>query len=83
MTQKEIGSELMYESLARVFLVKLIQKYGLKKSDQIKFQKGFSSEQYKRVLDFIRDNLDSSLKLSDLARVAVCPFSSESSDASN
>lgn len=70
MTQKEIGSELMYESLARVFLVKLIQKYGLKKSDQIKFQKGFSSEQYKRVLDFIRDNLDSSLKLSDLARVA-------------
>jgi len=35
----EIGSDVMFESFARVFLTKLIQKYGLKQEQDIRFTK--------------------------------------------
>ncbi|MEO0336949.1 MAG: AraC family transcriptional regulator, partial [Pseudomonadota bacterium] len=65
---KKLGFEVMFESLARVFLVKLIQKYG--EAEELDFGVGFSSNQYKRVLDFIKANFGDSISLEDLANQA-------------
>lgn len=51
--KNEIGSSVMFESFARIFLTKLIQKYGLISKDEISFKKGFTSKHYKRVLDYV------------------------------
>jgi len=43
----------MYESLARIFLVKLVQRYGELRSEALDFSRGFTASHYKRVLDFV------------------------------
>lgn len=48
------SSDVMFESLARVFLVKLVQKYGDQRSKEIVFSQSFTAEHYKRVLEFMR-----------------------------
>ncbi|MDJ0709504.1 MAG: AraC family transcriptional regulator [Woeseiaceae bacterium] len=67
---EEQGSELIFESLARVFLVKLIQKYGLQE-EAYAFSKSFTAKHYKRVLDFVARNYGRSLLVEDLAREAA------------
>lgn len=67
---KAIGCEVIFESLARVFLVKLIQKYGQVISDSYVFKKGFSSKQYKKIFDFVKQHYGEPISLDDLARVA-------------
>lgn len=66
----EQGSELIFESLARVFLVKLIQKYGLRE-EAYAFSKSFTAKHYKRVLDFVATNYGRSILVEDLARQAA------------
>ena len=46
---------MIFESLASVFLVELIQKYGLQEEDYA-FSKGFTARHYRRVLDFVAPN---------------------------
>lgn len=60
------GSVLMYESLARVFLVKLIQKYGLQDEDY-QFSKSFTSKHYGKVLAYVHDHFSESILVEDLA----------------
>lgn len=67
---KSVGYDLMFESLSRVFLIKLIQKYGSLAVEGSKFSKGFSSTQYKKVLDFIKANYSQTIGLEELAKVA-------------
>jgi AraC family transcriptional regulator len=64
------GSELMFESLARVFLVKLVQKYGDARSEDIAFSQAFTAAHYKRVLDLVADHYGTSIHIEDMARVA-------------
>jgi AraC family transcriptional regulator len=64
------GSEVMYESLARIFLVKLVQRYGELRSDELDLSRGFTASHYKRVLDYIADNFGSEITIDDMARVA-------------
>lgn len=66
----EQGSALIFESLARVFLVKLIQKYGLQE-DAYAFSRSFTARHYKRVLDFVAANYGRSILVEDLAREAA------------
>lgn len=47
LASEERGSNLIFESLARVFLVKLIQKYGLKEDDY-NFSRRFTADHYKQ-----------------------------------
>lgn len=70
LASKEQGSELIFESLARVFLVKLIQKYGLKE-EAYAFSKSFTAKHYKQVLDFVANNYGKSILVEDLAREAA------------
>lgn len=67
---KDIGSEIMFESMARVFLVKLIQKYGERQADY-EFTKSFTARHYKRVLDYIAGHYSQSLTLEELASEAT------------
>lgn len=70
LASKEQGSELIFESLARVFLVKLIQKYSLKE-DAYAFSRSFTAKHYRRVLDFVTRNYGRSILVEDLAREAA------------
>ena len=67
LVNRDIGFELMFESLARVFLVKLIQKYGLEE-EAYAFSKSFTAQHYKRVLSYVADHYGQSILVEDLAR---------------
>nr|WP_233343158.1 AraC family transcriptional regulator [Hyphomonas sp. Mor2] len=64
------SSDVMFESLARVFLVKLVQKYGDDRSHEIAFSSSFTAAHYKRVLDFAAQNFGKPIQIEDLAREA-------------
>jgi AraC family transcriptional regulator len=64
------GSEVMYESLARIFLVKLIQRYGELRSEALDFSRGFTASHYKRVLDFVAERFGGPITIEEMARVA-------------
>lgn len=49
----EMGSAVMFESYARVFLTKLLQKYRLQPDEDGAFNRSFTSAHYKRVLDYV------------------------------
>ena len=63
----KISSQIMFESLARVFLIKLIEKYGLQKSANLDFSKQFTAIHYKRTLDYISKNYKNNISLETLA----------------
>lgn len=64
------GLEVMYESLARIFLVKLVQRYGELRSDALDFSRGFTASHYKRVLDFIDERFGGPITIEEMAAVA-------------
>ena len=67
---KDLGFDVMFESLSRVFLVKLIKKYGELEQNNRNYKRGFTSQQYKKVLDYVKVNFGASISLDDLSRVA-------------
>lgn len=64
------GFEVMYESLARVFLIKLIQKYGKQRVEALEYSEKFTAAHYKRVLDFVADNFGAAITVEQMAREA-------------
>ena len=68
--KSEIGSDVMFESFARIFLIKLIQKYGLERTDDITFNKSFTSKHYKNVLDYVASHFGSEITLESMATEA-------------
>ncbi len=70
LASEERGSELIFESLARVLLVKLIQRYGLQE-EAYAFSRSFTADHYKRVLDFVANNYGKSLHVEQLAEQAA------------
>lgn len=60
----------LYEALARVFLVKLLEGYGDQQSDALAASGELGAQRYKRVLDFIADNYAGSVVVEDLASAA-------------
>ena len=65
-----LGSAVMFESFARVFLTKLIHKYGLEKSEEIAFNRSFTSSHYKRVLDYVANHFHENITLETMAAQA-------------
>lgn len=63
-----LGSQVMFESFARVFLTKLILKYGLE--EEYDFSKSFTAQHYKQVLDYIAVNYGKNILLEDMAAQA-------------
>ena len=52
----DMGSDVMFESFARIFLTKLLQKYGSEREHDAGFNKRFTSRHYKHVLDYVGKN---------------------------
>ena len=78
LTSKEVGAAFLFESLARVFLIKLIQKYGDLPEEELKFSSSFTSKQYRRVLDYIQEQYHQNImveELADIATMSVAHFS--------
>lgn len=67
--QSDLGSQVMFESFARVFLTKLILKYGLQQ-EEYDFSKSFTAAHYKQVLDYIAINYGNNILLEDMAAQA-------------
>ena len=67
---RSAGSEVMFESLARVFLVKLIQRYGEELSGPRGYDQGLSADQHARVLDFVARRFGDTITIEALAREA-------------
>ncbi|MGD1918394.1 MAG: helix-turn-helix transcriptional regulator [Pleurocapsa sp.] len=67
--QCDLGSQVIFESYARIFLTKLILKYGLQK-DEYDFSKSFTARHYKQVLDYIAVNYGKNILLEDMAAQA-------------
>ncbi|MGK7755191.1 helix-turn-helix domain-containing protein [Roseovarius sp. C03] len=67
---RRAGYEVMYESLARVFVVKLRQSYGLERAAARDFGSGFTARRYKRVLDFLARNFGRQVSVEEIASEA-------------
>ena len=68
--KSEVGSDVMFESFARVFLTKLIHKYGAEPEADFDFNKSFTSRHYKRVLDYVKKNFGHEIPIDHLATEA-------------
>ncbi len=65
----------MFESLARVFLIKLIQRYGVERDEERAFSASFTPRHYKRVLDHVAAHYSGHITLEDMADVAgISPY---------
>lgn len=63
-------ASVMFDALARVFLVKLVKRYGEERVASLDFIRGFSAEQYKRVLDLVAARFAEPITIEDMAREA-------------
>lgn len=66
----DITSGVMFEAMSRVLLVKLLQRYGKRRPEAVALSSRFTSSHYNRVLRFIRERLDQTITLDELAREA-------------
>ncbi|MEM6636252.1 MAG: AraC family transcriptional regulator [Pseudomonadota bacterium] len=66
----DISSGVMFEAMSRVFLVKLLQRYGKRRPEEIALSAKFTSAHYHRVLAYIRARLDRTISIDELAREA-------------
>jgi AraC family transcriptional regulator len=70
----DLTSTVMFEAMARVFLVKLLQKYGQRRPEEVALSARFTSAHYRRVLAYVRERLDRTIAVEDMAReVAMSP----------
>lgn len=66
----EMPSVVMFEAMSRVFLVKLLQKYGMRRAEEVEHSARFTSRQYQSVLSFVQDRLDQTITVDQLATKA-------------
>jgi AraC family transcriptional regulator len=64
------GSGVIYESLARVFVAQLIDRYGQTRDAAAPAGRGLGPLQYKRVVDHVAENFAKPLPIEELALVA-------------
>ena len=66
--EKSLGFGVLYESLARVFLVKLIQKYAKFEANDTN---SLSTHRFNKVFAYVKDNYEKSIGLEDLAHLVA------------
>ncbi len=70
LASKDSGSAVVYEALARVFVVKLLRTYAERRGVMENPTAEFSAERYRRVLDFVEDNMARPITVEDMAAAA-------------
>lgn len=68
--EDDISSAVMFEAMSRVFLVKLLQRYGKRRAEEIELSARFTSKHYQAVLRYVQDHLDQSITVVSLAKEA-------------
>lgn len=63
-------ASVMFDAFARIFLVKLVKRYGEERASALEFVRGFTAEQYKRVLDHVAAHYAEPIAIDTLARIA-------------
>ncbi|NOD76164.1 MULTISPECIES: AraC family transcriptional regulator [unclassified Ruegeria] len=66
----DMSSAVMFEAMSRVFLVKLLQKYGKRRAEDIELSSRFTSQHYQRVLAYVQKRLDRTITVDQLASEA-------------
>ena len=66
----DISSAVMFEAMSRVFLVKLLQRYGQQRPEDIELSARFTSRHYQRVLVHVQSRLDQTISVDELAAEA-------------
>ena len=66
----DLSSAVMFEAMSRVFLVKLLQRYGQQRPEDLALSAKFTSEHFSRVLGYIRSHLDQTITVDDLSKEA-------------
>ncbi|WP_196223553.1 AraC family transcriptional regulator [Roseibium sp. RKSG952] len=66
----DMSSAVMFEAMSRVFLVKLLQKYGKRRAEDVELSSRFTSRHYQRVLSFVQRRLDQTITVDQLAAEA-------------
>lgn len=66
----DMSSAVMFEAMSRVLLVKLLQRYGKRRPEEVDQAARFTTQQYQRVLDYVQRRLDQSISVDELAREA-------------
>lgn len=67
LSEDNITSGVMFEAMSRVFLVKLLQRYGQRRPEEVSLSARFTSAHYKRILAYIRARLDRTISVDELA----------------
>ena len=67
---QDISSGVMFEAMSRVLLVKLLQRYGQQRPEDVALAAKFTSAHYHRVLAHIRAHLEGTITVEALAREA-------------
>ncbi len=65
-----VTSAVMFESLARVFLIKLLQKYGDRR-DALDPDASLTADRYARVMDYVGANFSRTIQVDDMASAAA------------
>ncbi|MEW2916051.1 AraC family transcriptional regulator [Ruegeria sp. ANG10] len=63
----DMSSAVMFEAMSRVFLVKLLQKYGKRRTNEVELSARFTSRHYQRVLSYVQNRLDQTITVDQLA----------------
>ena len=66
----DLGSHVMFESFARIFLIKLIQKYGIERDEEYEFNQKFTSKHYQRVLEHVAESYGTDISVETMAKCA-------------
>ncbi|MEM8580519.1 MAG: AraC family transcriptional regulator [Pseudomonadota bacterium] len=64
----DISSAVMFEAMSRVFLVKLLQRYGKRRPEEAELSTRFTSRHYQAVLSHVQSRLDQTITVDKLAR---------------
>ncbi len=65
--EDDISSAVMFEAMSRVFLVKLLQRYGKRRPEEVALSARFTSRHYQTVLRYVQDRLDQTITVDELA----------------
>ena len=68
--EEDISSAVIFEALSRVFLVKLLQRYGKRRPEEVALSARFTSKHYQNVLRHMQAHLDQTITVDALAQEA-------------
>lgn len=67
LADNDLGSSVVFDALARMFLVQMVKRYGQSNSADVRLDRHFDARQYTQVVTYIEDHLGEKLTPAQLA----------------